>query len=372
MIELVQKFIDNTISEEELITLKDWLVVPENKTLMEEYIKDDYNLNYSFLEPDTAASFVKIQQQINNNKPAKRIWPVVFKYAAVIILLVGFVYGIYMSGFLNIDNKLENQITLELPDGTIKPINVGKKVFFKINESNTQVKQEYTKLVYDQKEDENKKLVYNKLVVPYGERFQIQLSDGTIVFLNAGSSLRYPVAFNKPNNRKVYLQGEAYFDVAKNKKKPFFVETEKVNVTVLGTKFNVSTYANENNNSVVLQEGSVRVISNNVVDNDSLTIVPGERVKLVNNKFIAEKVNVNKHIAWIDGSLLFINDEFKNIILELERHYNVKINNTNDALNNIRYTASFKKGETLESILELFTENTNFEFKIENKVVTLK
>ena len=372
MEELIQKFIDNTISKEELDLLKKWSSEPENNALLQKYTKDEYNLNLALQDVDLDLSLESVLQKINNEeKPTKRIWPNVLKYAAVALLFVSATYGAYMFGLFNTEEDLKNEITLELNDGTIKPLNISEKIFFNVAKDKSKVQQEYTKLVYENNEQEGEALVYNKLSVPYGERFQVLLSDGTSVFLNAGSSLKYPVAFNDPKSRKVYLSGEAYFSVAKNKQKPFFVESENINVSVLGTKFNMSTYANENNNSVVLQEGSVKVKTNNTLVKDSLLLVPGKQVKLVDDKLLTEDVNVNKHIAWVDGSLLFINDKFQNIILELERHYNVTIINKNNALNSIRYTASFKKGEALDNILELFKENTNFEFIIKNNVVTI-
>ena len=118
-------------------------------------------------------------------------------------------------------------------------------------------------------------MVYNTLKIPYGKKFEVQLSDGTIVHLNAGTSLRYPVQFVKNQSRQVYLTGEAFFEVSKDKAHPFTVNTQEVNVEVLGTKFNVNSYTEDVSTDVVLVEGKVSLYKDKKTAENQVYLTPG-------------------------------------------------------------------------------------------------
>ena len=120
-------------------------------------------------------------------------------------------------------------------------------------------------------------LVYNTLKIPYGKQFEVELSDGTIVHLNSGTTLRYPVAFLKNQNRKVFLTGEAFFEVAKDKAHPFTVSTQELNVEVLGTKFNASSYTEDVTTDIVLVEGKVALYKDKKENNNSVKLTPGSK-----------------------------------------------------------------------------------------------
>ena len=138
----------------------------------------------------------------------------------------------------------ENVITLKLGNGNIKIISEDGATTVVDSDGNQIGTQQGTRLIY--KNDISiEKLTYNTLTVPYGKRFDIVLSDGTHVFLNSGTSFTYPIEFIKGKSREVFLDGEAYFDVVKNSENPFIVNTGALSVRVLGTKFNLSSYAED-------------------------------------------------------------------------------------------------------------------------------
>ena len=146
-----------------------------------------------------------------------------------------------------------------------------------------------------------------------------------------------------------------------------------MDIRVLGTTFNVSSYKNENNTSAVLVEGSVGVYrpSGGFDIEKSIVISPRQQVVIQSNEFSVKEVNVEKHIAWIQGRLYFVNDRFENIVKEMERHYNVVIENNTPVLNEVRYTGTFES-ETVEEVLNTFRKNTDFEYYKEGGKIVIK
>jgi len=266
----------------------------------------------------------------------------------------------------------EEIITLTLDDGTVKEIN--EKGEEQIVDTNGKVlgTQKGVQLNY-QHEGTVEELVYNKLNVPFGKKVDVLLSDGTTVHLNAGSSLRYPVKFLEGQERKVFLKGEAFFDVTKNKKNLFIVNVDELDVRVFGTKFNISSYKEDATINTVLVEGSVGIYSSNkkLEKSKEFMLVPGELGawdKNIKNLAI-NKVDTSIYTSWIEGKLIFRKTPFKTICRKLERKYNVTISSDNQELNDKLYNAVFET-ETIEEILNSFQKNYNLNYSIvENKII---
>jgi ferric-dicitrate binding protein FerR (iron transport regulator) len=138
----------------------------------------------------------------------------------------------------------------------------------------------------------------------------------------------------------------------------------------LGTRFNVSSYNNDKNSTVVLEEGSVNINKNYTKDNTSITLKPKEQFILEKGKFKVKQVVVEKHIAWKKRKLHFSNDKFEDIIKELERHYNLKINLNSSNLNNNRFTGTFTS-ETIEEVLNVFKEFSEFNYTKEVNIISI-
>lgn len=263
------------------------------------------------------------------------------------------------------------QITLQLEDGTVKVLDETSSKVVANSDGNVVVKQEQNVLHYEEKNTTAEVLEYNELSVPYGKKFEIQLSDGTYVFLNSGSKLRYPVNFLKDTPRDVYLDGEAYFSVQKDKSRPFTVMTHDMNTRVHGTEFNVSSYKNENNTSTVLVEGSVDVFMAKGEKADvHMFIEPGQRAVYEDDVIEVAEVNVEKYVSWKDGKLLFVDDPFYLMVKELERHFNVEIDNRFADLNHKKFTGTFGK-ESLDQILKICQEHTPFNYAVEGDKITI-
>lgn len=198
---------------------------------------------------------------------------------------------------------------------------------------------------------------------PAGSRMNFELGDGTKVWLNHGSKLKYPFTFNG-KSRKVFLTGEAYFEVAHNKEIPFIVGTNAVEVKATGTVFNVNAYPDDDMMETTLVEGKV-VLYRNYNNQEMKSLIPGECLKYNYSKkvFTVESENTNRYTAWKDGRLVFRNDSLQQITKKLARWFNVEVVITNKRVKEFTYTATFTD-ETLPKVLELMTIPTPVNYKL--------
>ncbi|MBO0591167.1 FecR domain-containing protein [Cellulophaga sp. E16_2] len=227
----------------------------------------------------------------------------------------------------------------------------------------------------NQETSKNNKTVYNTLLVPYGERSKINLSDGSVVWLNSGSKMIYPAVFNG-DRREVYLEGEAIFDVAHNKHQPFIVMSQDQEIEVLGTVFGVTCYEDENTINTVLKSGSVQISYKNDSSSsshmDKMKITPGTKASYdKNNKSIfSEKVNVDNYFSWRDGVFIFKKNDLKHIIKRVSRYYNKSITIEDETLSTESFSGYLDLNEDIESVLKNIKASTdmNYTFK-EDKII---
>ena len=315
-------------------------------------------------------------QKATIDKKAKRLQLIrnITRYAAAVVITIGlgatynYMFKSEVIETLMIDEEV---ITLMLDDGTIKEINEKGEEQIVNNNGEVLGKQKGIQLIY-QNNKSIEKLVYNQLNVPFGKKVEILLSDGTQVYLNAGSTLRYPVKFLEGLERKVFLTGEAFFDVTKNMNNSFIVNVDELDIRVFGTKFNVTSYREDENISTVLVEGSVGIYSSKekFEKNKGAVLIPGELGAWDKNKkkLAVNKVDTSIYTSWIEGKLIFRKTPFKTICRKLERKYNVTIKSNNKELDSKLYNAVFKS-ETIEEILNSFQKNYNLNYSIvENKI----
>lgn len=374
----IVKYLSNQATLNELDELSLWLENPVNRPLFNNYVKTNYAITYTMKHYDANQTKKHLIDVINKEKKTYRLLKVkqnIFKYAAVIILFLCLGYG-YQQGYFSKQSRLEipsENITLQLNNKEKLIIKVGesKRTFtFKGHVVGTQTG---NTLLLHKNSETKEALVYNTLTVPYGKRFKVQLSDGTLVDLNAGSSLKYPVNFIEGENRHVFLKGEAFFDVAKDKKHPFIVNANEIDIRVLGTKFNVSSYPEDENINTVLIEGSVSTYKKGETYNpEKATILkPGYKAAWhkKNNIINVDKTNIEVHTAWIDGRLILHEIPFNDILKKLERQYNVIFVNNNKTLESRYFTAKFDV-EDIYQVVESLSYSGNFTYKFdEDKII---
>ncbi|WP_339712594.1 FecR domain-containing protein [uncultured Kriegella sp.] len=374
----ILKYLTNEATSEDLDLLSDWILEEGNQQIFDDYIKIHFETTMAMNQPDTNKIKNKLLQEIKRNKNRKARFVVLnaMKYAAIalVFLALGYFYqnNAIVAEKENVLKPAEEPITITLDNGTVETLNPNENKKVKDNKGNIIGSQDKSKLTY-QGAPSSDKLVYNTLNVPYGKRFDVILSDGTHVFLNSGTSLRYPVSFLEGKERAVFLTGEAYFDVAKDEKHPFIVNTNDVGIKVLGTKFNVSHYPEDQNINTVLIEGSVALHKRITAKENAppLILKPGFKAEWHqhNNDISIENVDTRVYTAWVQGKLIFRNTPFRQIRQALERHYNVSIKNENLDLDEQLFDATFDI-ETIEEILESFSKSYAIAYKIvDNEVI---
>ena len=392
---LFQKLVDNTISEKELDCLMELINSSDpddvkNNILAKhwENVKTGNLPIKQRIKGDSEVLLQKILFKIGDIEKKKKVrtflphpnigfWSGI---AATFLLLVGvYFYNQNTVETSTVPISIENDpnsgvITLQLDNGTIETISENGERKITTTNGNLVASQQGNTLQYTAAEDQNK-LVYNTLNIPFGRQFDLVLSDGTKVKLNSGSSIKYPVRFLKGQDRKVFLKGEAYFDVTTDKAHPFIVNADEMNIRVLGTQFNLSFYPEDEDISTVLVEGAVVLYKEgaDINTNTSSQLVPGQMAEWnkINNTMTVKEVDTNIYTAWKDGYLLFKASPFYSIRSKLERHFNITIEDRSGRLANQIYTATFRN-ETIEEILEAFKEDTHFEYIHEgSKIIIL-
>lgn len=202
----------------------------------------------------------------------------------------------------------------------------------------------------------NEEAVYNNIQTHKGKQYHVTLPDGTKVWLNAASKLKYPTTFKK--NREVELEGEAYFDVAPNEKQPFIVKVKDMEVKVLGTGFNINAYAEQPYIRTTLINGRVQTTSNT----RSVLLEPGEQANVGNNHLFKLKVDVQLYTAWMRGAVYFESETFHRIAAHLERTYDCNFVFTNSDLTALRLTIELRKPKNLQEVLDAISLISDLRF----------
>ena len=206
----------------------------------------------------------------------------------------------------------------------------------------------------------------NTVSTPNGGQWQVKLPDGTHVWLNAASSLTYPVSFNQLPNRKVKVTGEAYFEVAKDKKHPFIVEAGNQSVKVLGTHFNINAYANEPALKTTLIEGSIQLSTNQKV----VMLKPGEQATLTKSKISIAKIDTEPIIAWKDGDFIFKNIDFRGTMRQISRWYDVEVIYKTEP---VGFTPGgwISRSKDINTVLKIMEATEHVHFKVDGRRIVV-
>lgn len=317
---------------------------------------------------DVEGDWKSLEALMPENK-VKKLYPRKFlKYAAIFMGAVSLGIGYVVINNTNDDTVLagmdEDHVTLDTgSDKTLIESHGSHSVTLPSGE--TVAVHNGDTLIYGSNE-EVEDFVYNELNIPNGKMFTLVLSDGTKVHLNSGTRIKFPVKFPKKGVREVLVYGEAYFDVTKDEKRPFVVNSKEVEIKVLGTQFNISSYEDQNEVATVLVEGSVS-LSNSDDMKDEVILKPGDKGAWNKEKGImeVEQVDVTLHTGWVNGEVVFRNAPFTELLASLERTYNVKIENVNDSIIDQTFSARFNRNvEEIEDVLDALRIITPFDYEI--------
>ena len=369
-------FLNCESSIEELNFLLKWIEKKNNLRVFKVYVSVNHFSNLAMSRANQEKIIKEIKDRINSKQTKRELnfsFKNIFKYAAIISISVAVGYYNQMRKGVTDEKKVvldPNKVTLQTSSGNqIVLENLDDKLI-EIDDE-ILIKKESKKIVFDQKKG-IKKLSYNTLTVPYGKRFDVELSDGSIVYLNSGSSLKFPVQFINGMERKVYLDGEAFFNISENNKDIFKVVSNDAITEVYGTQFNVKSYKEDSFSEIILVDGSLGV--KGLSDNQKIvSLKPGFRanVNQSNEKIEISKVNTKIYTSWIDGRVIFRDENIDSMILKLERLYNVIITNDNKKLSDNFFNATIVvEEESIDEVMGYLKEVYKIKYqKFNNKII---
>jgi len=375
---IITKFIANTITKDELNLLYKWLENVDNQSKFEKYILDYHDLNMATLKNDVYRAYENVKKGIDKEKNTVKVLPLYrrnfVKYAAAILVLISFSFFYLTKNTFNKSNEVSispgtDKATLTLADGSQIILDSV------VNYQDIKISSTAKEIIYKAAETKAKIIEYNYLTIPSGGQYHVVLSDGTEVWLNSESQLKYPVNFLEDKPRVVELvYGEAYFEVSpstNHQGTKFNVVNRSQTIEVLGTKFNIKAYKEEPNVSTTLVEGSVSVTTK--FDRKLLTPNQKSIFSKEDNQLVIHQVEANSEIAWIHGAFVFKKKTLKEISKVLSRWYDVDFEFSNDDIASQKFNGDLSKDQNLESIL-LLIQNTNKikSYEIKNKSVLLK
>ncbi len=378
MEDLIYKFLSDTISKAELEKLQKWLQNDDNKAAFEVHVRDAYAVNMLYNDVDIEHALKKV---LDNLETPYRVIPLykrsIFKYAAAILIFIS--TGIFFLTKKDtqtvepiiVNNTIKvgtNKAILTLEDGTDVTLEKEQGYIAENLESNGE------EIIYKLTNNSNQDIAYNYLTIPRGGQYYIKLSDGTEVWLNSESKLKYPVAFQEGETRQVELiYGEAYFDVSPStlhKGSKFKVLSNAQEVEVLGTEFNIKAYKDEASTYTTLVEGKVAV-SNTL---NSGVLVPGQQSIIEKDNDHIEIINVDVYdeIAWKDGIFSFKNKPLKAIAKVLSRWYDMDVIFLDKSLETVKFKGVLGKDQPIEEILSAIKSVSINNYEINNKTIIIK
>lgn len=368
---LLDKYIAGTCTDEEYAVVEAWYAQWNQD--VSDPLSDD-QLQIALKRVETHLPVAKKQSFLTN-------WSTWYATAAI-VLIVGLAIHFFIPGNFN---RISSPTSFNLRKNDIGP-GSNKAVLTLPNGKTISLSALKTGLIVDGKKlnyndgtaiNENNSLsnVYNaqplSIETPRGGTYQISLPDGSKVWLNAASKLEFPTSFKSKLVRKVMLEGEAYFEIAKDKKKAFIVETKQQQVKVLGTHFNINSYPDQNNTKTTLIEGSVQLTTSlSEITQPELTLVPGQQAILTDHKFQVQQAVINEVIAWKNGLFIFNGEKLDHIMQQIARWYDVDIT-FKDNVQNVAFTGVISNKKNISTVLEAIEETGNIRFKIEGRSVTV-
>ncbi|MRT92540.1 FecR family protein [Ancylomarina sp. 16SWW S1-10-2] len=379
IINLIAAYHQNTISDEGVQNLREWMDMnPDNSEEFANYLallKESQAIS-QINKVDENQAWSKIYSSLS--KPAKKnksrkiqMW---LPYAAAVVIV--FVVSYFMLyqvtsdydfnqnyNFAEVSSVGSKKAILTLDGGQTLILEESLTDMFSEKDGTRIEKDSSNTLKYATNINKGSLLIYNRIDIPRGGEYSLILADGTKVWLNSQSTFKYPVQF-VGNTRRVELTGEAYFEVAHNANKPFFVKAGDTEVKVLGTKFNISSYTDEEYIATTLVEGSVQV--SNLGRNELLK--PGYQavVNRAGGKFHVQEVNTRLYTSWVNGVFEFKNNSLEEICHQLSRWYNVEFFFTEKQYQNLRFTGAAKREKPVGFALDMIEKMANVKFAIKD------
>jgi len=382
---LFKKYLDNTCSPEETQRLMDYFQLDEDQELFKDMIIDVLEIQDESYETNSAIAGVlaKVDRDLRiqihaatvpagKNKTLK-LWLQIAAVAAILVMVCTGVYLFnYKSGKLRATATVAVQdakpgdfgATLTLANG--RRISLAKASKGEIGRESGIIitKSGDGRLVYEIDEKISDPNTSNTLSTARGETYQVRLPDGSLVYLNAASSLTYTASLIKNGKRVVKLTGEGYFEVAKDKQHPFIVQTDRQEVEVLGTHFNISSYADEEVEKTTLLEGSVKLSASGI----SKILKPGQQAQLSGGKLQISETDTDLSVAWKNNEFVVESEHIETIMKMIERWYNVEVVYVGEKTRQ-RFSGSVSRFDKMSKVLEIVESTGEAHFEVRGRTV---
>ncbi|CAM3928612.1 FecR family protein [Pedobacter westerhofensis] len=364
---LLQKYNQGICTQEEIAWLESWYLQLNEK--------DKASLSRTELDEERSAIWAAVENQTHEITSTK-LWPRIAA-AASVLLVLGTGLFFYKADQAPSMPKLaktsiyKNDIapggvkaTLTLADGRKITLDGAKNGALAQETGITITKAADGQLIYTVSDSKSKNaFAFNTISTPKGGQYQVRLPDGTEVWLNAASSLKFPVSFSNSKQRKVELEGEAYFEVAHNKQQPFIVKTNRQDVEVLGTHFDVKSYADEPVTKTTLLEGSVRL-------NGSTILKPGQQGLSKGNSLNVKQVDVDEELDWKNKQFILNDEDLQVVMRRLARWYDVEVVYEGEPAD-VQFVGVVSSTRNISGVLKLMERTGKVHFKIEGKKITV-
>ncbi|RQO69836.1 anti-sigma factor [Pedobacter sp. KBW06] len=304
-------------------------------------------------------------------KKSIKLWPGFAAASVILLIALGFYFYRPSAQILNMEESVVNQGIKPGSNKAYLTLSDGRRISLTDASSGEVAKQSgirITKnaegqLIYTVIEsDVTGAAVYNTFETPKGGKYQVCLPDGTKVWMNAASTLKYPASFATFNQRIVNLDGEAYFEVSKDKAKPFIVITKKQNVKVLGTYFNINAYHDEPDTKTTLLEGSIEL--NN--DTDVKLLKPGEQAETTESRILVSVADTDQALAWKNGDFVFEGASLRTIMRQISRWYDVEVSYEGQ-IADLKFGGSISRTKNITAVLRVLELTKGVHFKIEGR-----
>lgn len=377
---LISLYMVGEISREEMDRLMGWVEMSDaNRAFFQKVSGDDaWKERYArYRKIDEKAAFARFERRIKGRRVYFRQW---IGYAAAVCLVIGLVTWFWTGKDESKQPMVvaesiqpgEMKATLKLSTG--EEIRLDGKTEETVSaEGSMQVRNTNDGIIYERQDtlsgnggDENR---FNTLKTSRGGEYSVILSDGTVVYLNSASELRYPVQFNE-RERVVYFSGEGYFEVAKDRECPFHVVVDDMRIRVYGTEFNVNTFK-ETGVQTVLLEGSVGISVKG--KQEEYRLKPSQMAEFNRKDLSVEVKDVNPEsfVAWKDGFFAFDEESLEEIMNTLARWYDVEVFYVNNDLKNLHFTGHLKRYDQITTILKAIESAVNVKFSVKGRTISV-
>ncbi len=375
--DIIFAYIKGTITESELEELNKWVeATEEHRELFQQIITSvSYqNKETVYRRFDPYYDFERLRGAIRERK--RSMWKYIAAAAVIVLpLLVTLLLQLEQEGIFPEERMREisllpgkSMATLTLSDGSSKLLSPEN---FDLMDGSKRIVNDPGGLSY-QVEDTSEcmETAYNEITVPRGGEYKVTLDDGTRIWVNSESYIRFPVVFHG-DERRIWVSGEVFLEVTKDSERPFVVNTEKLDIKVLGTQFNVRAYPDEKCIQTTLVEGRVQV------DNSLgkvAVLAPSEQLlyNAQNGKHEVREVDTELYVSWKDGVYVFVSQRLEDIMLLISKWYDVDVFYQNSTVKDIIFSGRLKRYENAETLLKVFERLGGVRFSIQGKTVIVE